>query len=203
MGVLRIAPQVGYFLSEGLSWWQLLLDDAEPIAGHGACGFWMTLFVYLKFVELMDTLFLIIRDRRVTFLHGYHHATVLVFCWMCYIYRPAVGIIFTLMNNCVHAIMYLYYGLTAIGFHPRWSIGVTFIQILQMLVGKMLCGGIAYLHWMDHPEMTTERAKRTLAIAIVGTVIYVSYFYLFVSLFVHRYIGVKRKPLKLDKVKVV
>lgn len=45
----------------------------------GPSGLWMALFIYSKFFELIDTLFLIIHKRPVIFLHWFHHLTVLLY----------------------------------------------------------------------------------------------------------------------------
>ena len=44
-------------------------------------GFWATMFVLSKVPELGDTMFVVLRKQPLIFLHWYHHATVLVYCW--------------------------------------------------------------------------------------------------------------------------
>lgn len=42
------------------------------------------------------------------------------------------GIYFVAMNYTVHAIMYFYYFLTALGYRPRWALAVTVFQLSQV-----------------------------------------------------------------------
>uniref|UniRef100_A0A0K0CVW7 Elongation of very long chain fatty acids protein n=1 Tax=Angiostrongylus cantonensis TaxID=6313 RepID=A0A0K0CVW7_ANGCA len=48
---------------------------------HSPASFWACLFAFSKVAELGDTLFLVLRKRPVIFLHWYHHAVVLIYCW--------------------------------------------------------------------------------------------------------------------------
>ncbi|VDL66713.1 unnamed protein product [Nippostrongylus brasiliensis] len=47
----------------------------------GPASFWACMFAFSKIAELGDTVFLVLRKRPVIFLHWYHHAVVLVYCW--------------------------------------------------------------------------------------------------------------------------
>lgn len=159
-------------------------EDGERNGGQGASGLWLMLFVYAKYAELFDTLFLILRRRHVTFLHWYHHATVLLYCWRLYGDRPAVGIWFAAMNYLVHSVMYFYYFLTAVGFRPKWGIVVTILQLMQMVAGMALCITVGYYKFY-RPEVKTHVTEGTF---YYGIVIYLSYFALFLSFFWKRYI---------------
>lgn len=44
----------------------------------------------------------------------------------------ASGLYFVAMNYTVHAIMYFYYFLTALGYRPRWALAVTVFQLSQV-----------------------------------------------------------------------
>uniref|UniRef100_A0A672HI85 Elongation of very long chain fatty acids protein n=1 Tax=Salarias fasciatus TaxID=181472 RepID=A0A672HI85_SALFA len=75
-------------------------------------------FYFSKVIELSDTIFFILRKKnsQLTFLHVYHHATM-IFNWWAGVKYVAGGQSFLigLINSLVHVVMYLYYGLAALG----------------------------------------------------------------------------------------
>ena len=109
--------------------------------GSGPVGLWVVLFMWSKYIELLDTVLLVVRKKPVTFLHYFHHATVLLYCWYAGAAEQSTGIFFAVMNYGVHALMYLYYTLQAlvgVGLlraRPSWGKLVTILQLLQMALG--------------------------------------------------------------------
>ena len=53
-------------------------------------GLALMLFIYSKFFELIDTVWLLIKKRPVIFLQPYHHVTVLLYCWHAYTSRIGI-----------------------------------------------------------------------------------------------------------------
>ncbi|XP_076307289.1 very long chain fatty acid elongase 4-like isoform X1 [Tachypleus tridentatus] len=91
-----------------------------------------------KILELMDTMFLILRKKnsQVTFLHCYHHFTMVCNTWLSVKYAPGGQNFFiALLNSFVHVIMYSYYGLAALGPHMQkhlwWKRHLTHLQLIQ------------------------------------------------------------------------
>jgi len=74
------------------------------------------------------------------FLHWYHHVTVLLYCWHCYVTNSIPGIIFVTMNLGVHALMYGYYFLMAMRCKPAWfnPMVITVLQGTFIFVGFIL-----------------------------------------------------------------
>ena len=116
---------------------------------EGPLFFWSHVFYLSKIFEFMDTLLIILSNsiRRLTFLHVYHHATVVV---MCYIslhtsqsFFPGVLVI----NSSVHVIMYFYYFLCALGKRPKWKKFVTDCQIVQFFSSFGIMAWISYHHF--------------------------------------------------------
>lgn len=147
--------------------------------------FWALLFVYSKFYELLDTLFLIIKnpERPVPFLHYWHHATVLLFTWYAFMYKFTVGFWFGTINGTVHMFMYYYYFLTELGYRPTWAKQLTLLQISQMFAGLLLNGIWAY-EYFSGVECECENPT---AIMVACAIMYISYAILFLQFFFKRY----------------
>lgn len=99
------------------------------------------LFLFSKFIELMDTVFFVLRkkDGQITFLHIFHHSFMPWTWWWGVSYAPGgMGSFHAMINSCVHVIMYFYYGLSAAG--PRfqkflwWKKYMTAIQLIQFVL---------------------------------------------------------------------
>ncbi|CAB0002889.1 unnamed protein product [Nesidiocoris tenuis] len=73
------------------------------------------LYFLIKLLDLSDTLIMVLRkkDRQASFLHKYHHMSVLVAAWI-----GAAGgsniLLFGTINCSIHAVMYSYYTATII-----------------------------------------------------------------------------------------
>uniref|UniRef100_A0A672HJ58 Elongation of very long chain fatty acids protein n=1 Tax=Salarias fasciatus TaxID=181472 RepID=A0A672HJ58_SALFA len=102
-------------------------------------------FYFSKVIELSDTIFFILRKKnsQLTFLHVYHHATM-IFNWWAGVKYVAGGHYFVeafligLINSLVHVVMYLYYGLAALGPNMAkylwWKRYLTSLQLLQFFI---------------------------------------------------------------------
>ena len=103
-------------------------------------SFWNSLFVISKAVELGDTMFLVLKKRPVKFLHMYHHATVLIYCWQSHSEHASTGLWFAAMNTVVHSIMYSYYAARTLGVKVgrRVAMTITAMQIFQMVFGLIV-----------------------------------------------------------------
>ena len=126
-----------------------LLCPASGVAGAhfaaGARGLAMLLFMLSKLPELVDTFFLVARGRPVSFLHAFHHASVMIYCWLAYGKSSNSGLLFATMNYLVHSLMYLYFTLQAAGLKPTWGAHVTRLQIAQMVAGVLIVASSAWL----------------------------------------------------------
>ncbi|KAJ3269183.1 hypothetical protein HDV01_001694 [Terramyces sp. JEL0728] len=112
----------------------ICLDPKQGWA-KGTTGLWVCLFIYSKVPELVDTVFIVLRKKPLIFLHWYHHATVLLYCWHSYANNVGIGLYFVAMNYGVHAVMYFYYFMQAVGICPKNfpAYLITAGQILQMV----------------------------------------------------------------------
>uniref|UniRef100_E1BBK7 Elongation of very long chain fatty acids protein n=1 Tax=Bos taurus TaxID=9913 RepID=E1BBK7_BOVIN len=94
---------------------------------------------FSKVLELLDTVFFILRKKpeQITFLHLYHHGTVLFNWWAGVKYVPGGQAFVGMLNALVHVFTYLYYGLASLGprLHPFlwWKRHLTILQLGQFV----------------------------------------------------------------------
>jgi len=145
------------------------------------CNYLM-LFCMSKIPEMMDTLWLILGKKKVIFLHWFHHASVMWFCWLAWANAVPMGIVFALMNLLVHSIMYAWYALAAadkwlaLGLKPKkfFSQTVTVLQIVQMILGFSLTLYVHDRKGCGNPKSVTRYA---LGMYSVYLVLFVHFFY--------------------------
>ncbi|XP_063795402.1 very long chain fatty acid elongase 1 [Pseudophryne corroboree] len=99
------------------------------------------LFLFSKFIELLDTVFFVLRKKngQITFLHIFHHSVLPFSWWWGVKFGPGgMGSFHAMINSLVHVIMYFYYGLSAAG--PQfqkylwWKKHMTAIQLIQFVL---------------------------------------------------------------------
>ena len=151
-------------------------------------SFWALLFVYSKLAELGDTIFIILRKTPLSFLHWYHHITVLAYSWHGLATKNSTGHWFCAMNLGVHSVMYSYYMFKAMGFRISSSIAksITVLQLLQFVVGLILLVVGMWAGLAGHPCQQHGTSIKA------GVIVYGSYLILFLNFFYHRYM----KPSK-------
>jgi len=139
---------------------------------------WVFLFCISKIPEFVDTFFIVLRKKPLRFLHWYHHIATMLFCWYSWAFLLENGGFFAAMNLLVHSIMYTYYAMAEFGvvFPNILRAGITSLQIIQMLLGTF--GVVHNLYYCNtHP-----------VIMFSGLVMYLSYAWLFIDLFIKYYI---------------
>ncbi|XP_020221836.2 putative elongation of fatty acids protein DDB_G0272012 [Cajanus cajan] len=129
-----------------LQWIICLPPHTKPT---GPLFFWAYIFYLSKILEFVDTLLIILSNsiKRLTFLHVYHHSTVVV---MCYIWLQTSQTLFPAVlftNASVHVLMYAYYLSCALGVRPRWKKLVTNVQIMQFYSSFGVLGVMLYYHF--------------------------------------------------------
>ncbi|XP_067131601.1 very long chain fatty acid elongase 6-like [Centruroides vittatus] len=98
---------------------------------------WMSLFTWSKLIEFGDTLFIVLRKRKVIFLHWYHHALTLISIWHVNSNESSSIYWCMTLNMFVHSFMYSYYAVTAMKVKVPVFIAmtITIMQIAQMFMG--------------------------------------------------------------------
>lgn len=82
------------------------------------------IFTFSKVIEFLDTVFMIMegRMRQVSFLHVYHHVSILSYWFTISWVLPGSDAYFSLAGNSyIHVLMYGYYLLASFGYSPWWK----------------------------------------------------------------------------------
>lgn len=150
------------------------------------------LFWFSKIIELMDTIFFVLRKKhgQITFLHIFHHSLMPWTWWWGVFYAPGgMGSFHAMVNSTVHVIMYFYYGLSAAG--PRfqkflwWKKYMTAIQLIQFVLVSLHA---TQYYFMDHCDYQFPTFIHL--VWIYGT----TFFVLFSNFWVQAYVKGKRLP---------
>ncbi|KAI8932861.1 hypothetical protein NX059_010342 [Plenodomus lindquistii] len=110
---------VGRIWNEGLAFW----------------GWW---FYLSKFYEVLDTAIILAKGKRSTTLQKYHHAGAMLSMWAGMRFMSPPIWMFALVNSGIHAMMYTYYTVSALGYRVPNAVKrtLTTLQITQFLVGS-------------------------------------------------------------------
>lgn len=137
--------------------------DRDSSFWNSALGYWGYLFYLSKFYEIIDTMIILLKGRRSSFLQSYHHAGAIITMWSGMNSKAPPIWIFVVFNSFVHSIMYAYYAATCIGLSPPGKQYLTTIQITQFLIGTPLA--TSYLFVSDCLKTDLARFATYLNVA--------------------------------------
>ncbi|KFV03014.1 Elongation of very long chain fatty acids protein 6, partial [Tauraco erythrolophus] len=146
MGAHRIWKQMSFILStKGFK--QSVCSPSFYV--HPVSKLWVYLFSLSKFLELGDTVFIVLRKKKLIFLHWYHHAITLILIWYAYKDMVAGSGWLTILNYSIHAVMYFYYAMRAAGFQvSRYiAMAITISQMLQIVFYLII--NILVIFWRE------------------------------------------------------
>ena len=171
---------VGFFVLFPYFCNQSFIDSFSSLEySSGTTGLVVFLFNLSKILEFTDTVFIVLRKKKLTFLHTFHHLVTATYSWSTFYYLTPLGLWYTIMNLLVRGIMYGYYAFKYFEIKIIPPIYLTTIQIIQMFWGLVL--NFIFLVNTDTYDFVT------IYNAIYGIGMYGSYLYLFSSFFSSRY----------------
>jgi len=103
--------------------------------------------LFLQDLELLDTVFLTLKKKPLTFLHVFHHAATAALCYTQLDGKTSVQWVVIALNLAVHVLMYYYYYATAGGAKIWWKKYITTMQITQFVIDIVIVYFATYSHF--------------------------------------------------------
>ncbi|KAF9802520.1 hypothetical protein SFRURICE_013707 [Spodoptera frugiperda] len=146
-----------------------------------------------KHLDLLDTVFFVLRkkDNQITFLHLYHHTSMVTWTWLHFMYHPTDNfVVVGMLNSFVHVLMYAYYGISSLGpayaKYIWWKKHLTKVQLIQFILV------VSHLHYQQKlsPCPIPSFFHNFCMILIC------SFFALFMNFYINSYRGKKKNVEK-------
>jgi len=145
---LGLVYELLFNISLGYSVNDLVCDHDKKFVNN-PIFFWCYIFYISKYHELLDTVFIVVKKRKLTFLHLYHHVLTLSLSWLGMSHSVTHQWIAAVLNTCIHIFMYSYYMLSTFGINPWWKRYLTTGQMIQFWMNIF---GIIYWFYLNYNE---------------------------------------------------
>ncbi|TKR71756.1 hypothetical protein L596_019304 [Steinernema carpocapsae] len=151
----------------------------------GKNGIWGFLFTVSKLYEFGDTFFIVLRKKKLIFLHWYHHIATLNYVVYAYAGNNTFTTWFLCLNFGIHTLMYTYFMVTALGVKlPGFvSRSITTLQLVQFSTTLFVMAHIGVLKFLYDVPCHFDNLAWLLAVVMT-----LSYFILFVNFFYKAYV---------------
>ncbi|CAM0139649.1 Fatty acyl-CoA elongase/Polyunsaturated fatty acid specific elongation enzyme [Umbelopsis sp. WA50703] len=190
----------------------LLIEQLLPIIVkngvlHAVCSTegWtqrLELLYYLnylvKYWELADTVFLVVKKKKLEFLHYFHHSMTMVLCYTQLVGRTTVSWVPIVLNLTVHVAMYWYYFQTSRGLRIWWKKYLTTMQICQFLIDLVVIYACSYSYftftYAPYLPGGFGDCAGTEGAAAFGCALLTSYLFLFINFYRQTYKVKAKQP---------
>jgi len=135
---------------------------------------------------LVDTVLLIVKRKKPSFLQVWHHAVTFVCAYMLQASHASATFIFVGLNSIVHTVMYFYYAMATVGIRLPGKPMITTMQIFQFFLGIAVVSPIYFLKG----GTCASTAHKLAVSAMIAHVVFL--IYLFLAFFKQSY-GKKKK----------
>eukprot|EP00842_Homolaphlyctis_polyrhiza_P002510 jgi/Hompol1/325/HPOL_001390-RA len=186
--------------SQGMNLFHFLNSvDHSPAGWPLAKMCW--LFYFSKFPELFDTFIMVLKknNRQISFLHVYHHTSVIVFQWFICVLAPGgESALPAIANSLIHVVMYGYYLLSAMGIKSVSSIKyyITGMQMTQFCI--LLTQGIC--DWY-YPTLDPTVSNYPVVLAQAYVFYMISMLALFGNFFIKDRARTQKAKIEAEKAK--
>lgn len=162
---------------------ELFCSNDKAIYNKGLF-FWSVVFYFSKYYEYLDTVFIILNNRPLLFLHVWHHLSI-AFLTLAFLNHHYTFLFSgVLINSGIHTAMYWSYYQTLIGKDVWWKRYLTQMQMVQFAWG---IGS-----WLPWPFVCGWDPVAVSCIALNLTILS-SFFYLFKLFYNTRYESSSKK----------
>ncbi|PXF45183.1 putative elongation of fatty acids protein [Gracilariopsis chorda] len=178
------------FVSTSTNATREILCDLSAHAMRGRMAWWMYIFYLSKFYELLDTVVMVLKKRRLNFLHVYHHCIVLPLFYVYMSTNMVLQWILVVANSSVHVAMYYYYAMAAVGVKVWWKKYITQAQIIQFIIDLTATWPYPFLYF------SASGCSGSMRGWLFGQAVGLSFFKLFRDFYLQSYTNNKLKAQK-------